>query len=271
MKQNIPGGSLHPKAWIAVSNNRQKIYGNDEVYLDPDQEFQIELYNPTSTKYLAKIYLNGKLTSTAGLVLMPGQRYFLDRFIDEDRKLIFSTYNVDAGDPEVMNAILENGLIKVEFFAEETQTYTWKANYADPLNWKFNSTGYVNGGFVNTTNTATWSTSWGGTSTQTIAGPAFTTTGISGTNTSFLTSNSNLQSAKIETGRVEKGGRSDQSFGSDFGRYSWWASFTTMYKLLPRSVKPVEVSEIRSYCPGCRTRVKKKTWKFCPNCGESLD
>ena len=51
--------SPKPQAWIAVSNNRQKLYGtnNDLVYLDDDQEFQIELYNPTPIQYLAKIYV----------------------------------------------------------------------------------------------------------------------------------------------------------------------------------------------------------------------
>jgi NADH pyrophosphatase NudC (nudix superfamily) len=75
----------------------------------------------------------------------------------------------------------------------------------------------------------------------------------------------------LETGRVDKGEKSQQTFGTDYGSYSAIWTYCSEYQLMPRSVKPVEVAEIRSYCPGCGTRMKKKTWKFCPNCGESLD
>jgi hypothetical protein len=89
-----------------------------------------------------------------------------------------------------------------------------------------------------------------------------------------VTSDSTVRSKSannIETGRIEKGGKSNQSFDNDNGTYNSYASWTSEYKILPRSAKPVEVSEIRSYCPGCGTRMKKQNWKFCPTCGESLD
>jgi hypothetical protein len=51
-----------PQAWIAIKRNRQKIYNGQgkfsQVYLKDGQEFQIELYNPTQTRYLAKIKIN---------------------------------------------------------------------------------------------------------------------------------------------------------------------------------------------------------------------
>ncbi len=302
MKKNNTVGSNYykqeprPQAWIAVSNNRQKIYGTNQVYLDSEQEFQIELYNPTSIKYLAKISINGKLISYSGLVLNPGQRYFLDRFIDEDKKLLFSTYEVESGNEEVKKAIAQNGLVKVEFYAEDTApnwyggiTWTTTTNtYTTPTFYcQGNPTIYTANGLNSLNNTTGASSYFSGIS-ATNSGTSYTATynassDLSGVlRSSSAKSSSNLDNVQcyaslsseapkmMETGRVEKGSKSNQTFGSDYSKYNWAVSYTSEYHILPRSVKPVEVSEIRSYCPGCRTRVKKKTWKFCPNCGEDL-
>jgi hypothetical protein len=284
MKNNNYGVSSNsaskPQAWIAVSNNRQKIYGlnDDLVYLDNDQEFQIELYNPTNLSYLAKIYLNDKLMSTSGLVIKPGQRYFLDRYLDEKKKFLFSTYDVDDN-KEVKEAIKSNGKVKVEFYPEHTN-YTWSQMSAgttytpvQPWTTQYPNTITFGNGLGFPTNTGTTNTYFSGSS------ASFTTTSsISGNSVSFggntvnaLYSSSAPASKSLETGRVEKGGKSDQKFGSDSGSYSWFCSYTSEYQIMPRSGKPVEVTEIRTYCPGCGTRMKKKTWKFCPDCGESLD
>ena len=105
-----------PSAHVALNNNRLRAYA-DVIYLKDGDEFQIELFNPTQISYLAKIYLNDNLISTAGLVIKPGQRYFLDRHIDEKKKLLFSTYEVEDTS-EVRQAIKNNGKIKVEFYPE---------------------------------------------------------------------------------------------------------------------------------------------------------
>jgi rRNA maturation endonuclease Nob1 len=78
-------------------------------------------------------------------------------------------------------------------------------------------------------------------------------------------------SSKIETGRIEKGGSTKQKFETDNGSYNVFYSELLAIKLLPSSAKPIEVSEIRTYCTGCGTRMKKQTWKFCPNCGTKID
>ena len=273
MKNNTIGvhSTPKPQAWVAVSNNRQKIYGakDDLVYLDNGQEFQIELYNPTSTSYLAKIYLNDKLISSSGLIIKPGQRYFLDRYIDEKKKFLFSTYEVDDTE-EVKEAIKNNGKVKVEFYPEQNTGYsgstisTWTtyAPYSEirtPYNpLTFNPIIY--GG--TTTNNVYLST------TSNTLNPGSNISYTSGAG-SYFTNRS--VAGSIETGMVGKGGKSDQDFGNDSGSYSWFCIYTSEYQILPRSVKPVEVTEIREYCTGCGTRSKKKTWKFCPNCGESLD
>jgi rRNA maturation endonuclease Nob1 len=90
-------------------------------------------------------------------------------------------------------------------------------------------------------------------------------------NTAYSTNSSNYSSivndASIETGRVEKGDKSGQSFEDGYGTFNSWASYTTTVQVIPLSQKPVEAQEIRSYCTGCGSRIKKQTWKFCPNCG----
>jgi hypothetical protein len=75
----------------------------------------------------------------------------------------------------------------------------------------------------------------------------------------------------LETGRVEEGSKSKQQFSQDNGTYNYWVNETVIIKLLPLSKKPLEVAEIRNYCGGCGSRIKKSSWKFCPSCGESLD
>jgi len=267
-----------PQAWVAVSNNRQKNYGteNNLVYLDSEQEFQIELFNPTQISYLAKIYLNDSLISSSGLVIKPGQRYFLDRHIDEKKKLLFSTYDVEDS-AEVRQAIKNNGKIKVEFYPEIinfNRSFSSVGTTYAPYNQQW-------GTITPTINPITWATSFGGTTTNNVyyTSGNITTTSTLGNNVTYTSSNSESIAGSVtcsvagslETGRVDKGEKSQQTFGTDYGSYSAIWTYCSEYQLMPRSVKPVEVTEIRSYCPGCGTRMKKKTWKFCPNCGESLD
>ena len=260
---HVSAGSSNPQAWIAIQKNRQKVYssnGNSQVYLKDGQEFQIELFNPTQTKYLVKFKINGNYQSQRGLVLNPGQRYFLDRFIDEDRKLGFSTYEVENS-KQAKQAIEKNGLLEVEFYAEvvyknpftlqgNTSTWTYYGNQGSGGNY--------------------WLNGFGGTITNCVSGSTTTSisNGVSFTNcssTSTLTSD-----ASIETGRVEKGEKSNQSFSESFDSFNSWISFSTKVQILPRSQKPAETSEIRSYCTGCGSRNKKQNWKFCPNCGTKI-
>lgn len=270
-KHNTIGVSSNstPEAWIAVSNNRQKIYGEqkDLVYLDNGQEFEIELYNPTNIPYLAKIYLNGKIISTSGLVIKPGQRYFLDRFIDEKRKLIFSTYMVEDTE-EVKISIENNGSVRVEFYPEQTPPI-WNGSYPYTYtNVNYNPT-ITTGGTYYATNLVNTSGIGSLTGSTISSSASISNTACYSSSTSNQSVNMSMASS-LETGRVERGDTSNQNFGSDYGTYSWISSYISEYKILPRSTKPIEIEEIRSYCTCCGTRIKKKTWKFCPDCGNGL-
>ena len=266
-----------PQAWVAIKRNRQKIYnrqGKTQVYLKDGQEFQIELFNPTQTRYLVKFKINGNYQADRGLILNPGQRYFLDRFIDDDKKLEFSTYEVEDS-KAAKKAIEKNGLLEVEFYAETflhgniisyPRIYT-TPNWSQPI-WTTNPHQFWGGTSAGIFNNA------GGSSTLTLAGSTVNnityTSGTVACGTTY-TSSANFSSvvndASIETGRVEKGEKSDQKFEEGYGTFGSWASYTTTVQIIPLSQKPAEAQEIRSYCTGCGSRVKKQTWKFCPNCG----
>ena len=115
-----------PTANLAVNKSRVKLYTKQgempSYYLQKGQEFQIELFNPTTESILAKITLNGNVISQGGLVLNPGQRVFLDRYLDVAKKFLFDTYEV-ANTNEVKEAIEKNGDFKVEFFRERQPVY----------------------------------------------------------------------------------------------------------------------------------------------------
>ena len=262
---HVSAGSSNPQAWIAIQKNRQKVYGNEgksQVYLKDGQEFQIELFNPTQTKYLVKFKINGNYSSDRGLILNPGQRYFLDRFIDEDRKLSFSTYEVEDS-KEVKKAIEKNGLLEVEFYSEfvppNGNRLLWTDNYYSGTIPFFTGTSNSGTTNFNLSNTVTSLNLVSGTLTNTTAAYC------SSSNIS-----SQVNDISIETGRVERGEKSNQNFENGFGSFNSWASHSTIIQIIPKSQKPAETHEIRNYCSGCGNRLKKQNWKFCPNCGEKF-
>lgn len=126
MRKTNFGTPAVPTANLAVNKSRIKIYNKEgdmpTCYLQKGQEFQIELFNPTTDVVLAKIILNGKAISQGGLVLNPGQRVFLERYLDVAKKFLFDTYEV-ANTNEVKAAIENNGDFKVEFYRERQPVY----------------------------------------------------------------------------------------------------------------------------------------------------
>lgn len=126
MKQTIYAPNTVPTANLAINKSRIKIYNTSgqmpTYYLQKGQEFAIELFNPTSDVVLAKVFLNNKPISQGGLVLNPGQRVFLERYLDVAKKFLFDTYEV-SNSAEVQKAIQDNGDFKVEFYKETQPVY----------------------------------------------------------------------------------------------------------------------------------------------------
>lgn len=242
-------GWKQPTANIAVNRNRLKHYG-DKVYLKDKTHFEIELFNPKTIKLLAKIYLNGVSISQAGIVLLPGQRVFLERWLDEPKKFLFETYEVEDS-KEAKEAIEKNGKVRVELYDEMTTTYPSITTYNGP---SWNSPVY--GG--TTANQIYFESSY--------CSNTVNLNGLIGANASSTSANSSV-AGSIETGRAEKGSSSNQGFSSDFSNYSSWCSKSIELQILPEGQRPVEAKEIRNYCSHCGTRIKSPNWKFCPSCG----
>ena len=243
-QQNYNFGSKEPSAFITVRKQRQKQNGKN-VYLHDRTEFEIELHNPTNDSILAKISLNGNRISNSGVVLKPGQRVFLERYLDEDRKFLFETYEVSDNKTN-QRAIENNGLVIVEFFNKMLFT-----NYGHLGGYTYlnNQLLYGSGsGIVNGNPTI------------------FNTTGLGNSN---IIGNTSTSYAKIETGRVEKGSESDQEFGTSYEIFNTNVSWVKEWKILPFSAKDITTKDLIRKCSGCGTKVKDN-YKFCPQCGNQV-
>ena len=243
-QQNYNFGSKEPSAFITVRKQRQKQNGKN-VYLHDRTEFEIELHNPTNDSILAKISLNGNRISNSGVVLKPGERVFLERYLDEDRKFLFETYEVSDNKTN-QRAIENNGLVIVEFFNKMLFT-----NYGHLGGYTYlnNQLLYGSGsGIVNGNPTI------------------FNTTGLGNSN---IIGNTSTSYAKIETGRVEKGDKSDQEFGTSYEIFNTNVSWVKEWKILPFSAKDITTKDLIKKCGGCGTKVKDN-YKFCPQCGNQV-
>lgn len=262
-----------PTANIAVNKSRIKLYDKGvempTYYLQKGQEFQIEVFNPTSDVILAKIHLNGKAISQGGLVLNPGQRVFLDRYFDVAQKFLFDTYEV-ANTEEVKKAIENNGDLKVEFYKE--QEYVTAPNWLQP-DWTYRP-------WVTYTSSPVIGTTTGLNLTSTSNSASFLCNGDI-TYTSYdnkLSFSNDLDSIRntprskksksIETGRIEKGSHSSQEFKTVSKSFEPFPFHTVEYKLLPASQKinTVDDVNVKRYCTNCGHKLGK-TDKFCGQCG----
>ena len=238
-----------PQAFVAVCKNRQKIYGANTIYLADKQEFGFEFFNATSDNLMVRISINGKPISTQGLVLRPGVHDYLERYIDEDRKFLFETYTVDGDSEAVKKAIQENGDIRIEFFREKQNPRPTHTPYIwNNLRVKGHQ-GYHGSGNV------LYSKSLGDTagyhmnmmdmnsevrcSSDSIDfAPEENARGFAG---------SLSKSKKIETGRVEKGSNSNQSFVFDNTTFNLYYTWRSSWTILPDSQKPIFREDLKIF------------------------
>ena len=250
---------------ISISGCRLKT-DNSKVYLKDKQEFQIELFNGDVVTKLAKISINGKLISTSGIVLKPGQRVYLERYLDDNHKFKFETYEVDNSQ-ESKAAISYNGDIEVSFYNEKVVNPPYILSRGitfNSLNDYINSTsrGNINSFFTDVSNTGSLS----GMQTNSLKQSSIASL-RSVDSPIEVTMDWMEQEKSIETGRVEKGNKSNQSFITYNGDFEWIASQIVKIKLLPISQKQLEAKDLATYCTECGTKNKGNKFKFCPKCG----
>lgn len=291
-----------PSANIAVNKSRLKVYKNvgpiPTYYLQKGQEFQIELFNPTQDVILAKISLNSRAISQGGLVLKPGERVFLDRYLDVAKKFMFDTYEVSGNNQEVQKAIEHNGDFTVEFYREYKPITYWTSNPiwvngsltlgnynigTDPQYLKtrssgngLNLSGSISNSNISTTNTYLYDTGSASASSNLVncSYTSNSTLDFAGLDldlnqTKEIPVNNQVRSKKsIETGRVEEGSKSNQEFKYVNKTFEAFAFHRVEYKLLPVSQKVNETQDVnvRRYCTNCGKKQGSGD-KFCANCG----
>lgn len=288
----------NPTANLAINKSRIKKYGKKKsiptYYLEKGQEFQIELYNPTQEKVLTTIKLNNKAIS-GGLVLRPGERVFLDRFLETNKKFLFDTYTVD-NTKSSRKAIEPNGDVEIAFFKEiTTQNNIYLCGGTGTVTLDYNPTFTTNSVNYLSTNTGALSdfndsnitlTSKSGdlgvgsassSSTLSLSGELnlnYDIRGISQVNspkslkskTRSVNYNQKINTPiKIETGRVEQGSSSNQKLCEATGDFEMMSFHVVRYKLLPKSQEKLSSKDYYTkYCGDCGAKVKTK---FCPYCG----
>lgn len=261
MKQSVwtVGQPSNPQAFITKRKQRIKQF-DGQVYLNDGEEYEIEIFNPQPNHILAKIKIDNTFLSGGGIVLRPGERVFLERFLDSNNKFVFRTYEVGK---EAVNvgAIDNNGYVEIQFFSEWKQNNGYWTSNSGTLNLNNNIT-YTTGTpyqylgtTIPTSGTSTTFYTNSLTSTNTLAGPNIRT---------FVDKSNN----KIETGTTEKGGSSNQKFTQSNKEFYSYSFHNVAWRILPTSTKQYHKEDLGVlYCGECGAKRKKDTHKFCPHCG----
>ena len=280
MKVKQKKGTNLPSAWIVNPKDKgRKSIKGDKIYLDDNQEFEIEIHNPLKESVLADIRLNGSSISKTGLVIKPGQRVYLDCFVDDRKKFIFQTYTVD-GTQESLDAIVDNGLLEVFFYKEQAVTLqNWNDRFHKviiheyhpvyyPVYPRWYPTYYTLGtgtittcnsvNTLTTTSAYNTSSSYGGVLNNGSYGSSFTNCSLtSGSLTSGSAYYNSPVGGSLETGRVEKGEKSNQQFVDVDMEFEKNYIHHLVYQLLPESIKPVSASDVASKLKNDPTKNKK--------------
>ena len=264
MAKQIASSNSKPGAWIVSSTDKgRKSIKNGKVFLTDGDEFEIELFNPLTVSVLADIKLNGQSISKTGLVVKPGQRVYLDCFIDDRKKFKFSTYEIENSG-EALDATQNNGLLEVFFYKEDVITLdNWQRKFDriivekyypyNPYPWHNPYTVWY--GTTNPYNTVITTNGSGIIGTTTTSNAYYSsnnivncsyTSGVDLSNLNISGSNNMNSINSIETGRVEKGEKSKQKFTEvdiDFEKH--YIS-STIIQILPESRKPAEIKQIKT-------------------------
>ena len=271
-------------AKLAINKSLLKEYSNssDEriIYMNDGTEFQIQVFNPYSYVIGVSFEFNNHNNTSQLLVLRPGERVWLDRFLDNESKLLFSTYQVGAS-KEVQEAIKDNGNLCIKFYKErenkpqvsyvKTYPYDWNIKPIETIDVYYNNIGNSycldNNSNINCASSVNFCSavdcSLSLDSSITQASAASTYTSFS----SSLPKKSRSLPKSIETGRIEKGSHSNQRFENVYKDFEYWPFKTEYIKILPTSQKQINSNDLqKKYCHECGKKLNPK-FKFCPSCG----
>lgn len=296
-----------PSVMITSNRNELKLYQNNIVYLNDGDNFELRFFNPLQEKIGVEIMFNGIKKGDSYLVLNPGQDVILDRFLDEQKKMLFETYVVNGNSQEAIEAIQKNGIITFNFYKEFYRNYSNQneinVNYNFPPKRKktrssssstYYSKGIVGNNGMSGLNGGNGTTSTLGTNNVTLGSNMFQTFTSQNSNSrsygspgvfttesdiSYVASagaatcsfDSLYEEEDLETGRIEMGANSTQTLKTVNAQFASTPFHTVNYQLLPHSAMNRTIGEVRQYCTCCGYRIRKESWTFCPKCGSELE
>ena len=240
------------QAYVSVNKNRLKIYEDNKYYLSNNTNFEIELVNNDDKKYLVEIYLNEH--SIGSIVIGANSHNYLERYIDDNRKFQFNTFEIDNVE-ETEEARERNGSIQIYFYPQISLNHpSFEGRISSINNLRINGTTFpslLDDLYKFTTGTPV--INYCSTTTDSLKSCDYTIT-------SYSTS--------IETGRINEGENSNQTFTYSSNKFEDRSTHSLDYQILPISLKPYE--GIKTYCSECGTKIRHQNWKYCTNCGTKL-
>lgn len=281
-------------AKLAVNKSLLKEYSNSSneriVYMNDNTEFQIQIFNPYSYVIGVSFKFNDNSEGSQLLVLKPGERVWLDRYLNNESKLLFSTYEVGTSEA-VKKAIAKNGNITIKFY-KERENYNNISYINTCISYNYPSSNIYYDGYgssicaLNASNSNDYQikTYCDDNSITSCANAiqytsASTSTCGSGSTCASYSSTLDLGNPKssgvrsfsktrsMETGRIEKGSHSNQKFNQVYTNFETWPFKTETIKILPMSQKQINANDLtKKYCYNCGRKLNQK-YNFCPFCG----
>ena len=234
------------QAYVSVNKNRLKIYEDNKYYLSNGTNFEIELVNNDNKKYLVEIYLNEQ--SIGSIVIGANSHNYLERYIDNNRKFQFNTFEIDDVD-ETKEAQERNGSIQIYFYPQIILTHpSFEGRISSTNNLRINGNPRLDDLYKITTGSPV--IKYCSTTTDSLKSSCYSTT------------------SSIETGRINEGESSNQTFTYSSNKFEDRSTHSLDYQILPISLKPYE--GIKTYCSECGTKIRHQNWKYCTNCGTKL-
>lgn len=252
MKKSYWTNSRNPGVSLTIAKNEVKPARDGMFYLKDGQDFELKLENKGSYPILAKISWNGA-DEPNGLILTPGQKIFLERFLNENKRLTYKVAEISEELKDFVDAKL--GEVKVSFYKEiitlpdlpgPTSPYppSWPIDQGpgSPYlpNHPYNPYYY---------------------SDNTSGGPIFRSNDLT-----LNASNMSLNSKSIKVGKISQGEKTSQEFIKSNREFEDKPFYEKTLNIIPIENKPADLL-IRKYCSECGSK-KKDKWKYCPYCGE---
>lgn len=278
---------------VLVNNDRQKKHpkasdANPNIYLKDGEEFELEFISQYKKQIGITISINGKLLSDRRLLIDPGERIILDRFIENNKRLKFSTYDLGVEDDEYTE---QSKTVYEESDMGQIEVNVYKTSNIQPINepYIYNSFTNGNGNIMYTNMTSTGDPNVIGSYVRTPLDPNYKSFFSSEISFDFKLDNNtysienDIKESKmkkkqrfdsiiektVEGGKITEGSVSGQKFVNTEVILDTLSTETVRIRLKPLSTKPITKKDLVCYCTNCGKKAKQQH-NFCSSCGTKL-